>query len=112
MNAIQLLEVTNKVFVNRDCEAQQEADKRMNQKAALLAVALRRSDQVKQFPHGKGKLRRDYLYATTSVPIAKRPDTGGMSAPIAEGHLQGRRSSVDPAQRGTSLSQLSKTFSA
>ena len=36
MNAIQLLEVTNKVFVNRDREAQQEADTRMKQKAALL----------------------------------------------------------------------------
>ena len=48
MNAIQLLEVTNKVFVNPDCEAQQEADKRMKQKAALLAAALRSSDQMKQ----------------------------------------------------------------
>ena len=43
----------------------------MKQKAALLAAALRSSDQVKQFPHGKGKLRKVYLYATTSVPIAE-----------------------------------------
>ena len=48
MNATQLLEVANKVFVNRDREAQREADKKMKQKVALLAAALRSSDQVKQ----------------------------------------------------------------
>ena len=62
MNAIQLLEVTNKVFVNRDREAQQEADTRMKQKAALLAAALRRSDQVKQtVPSWKGETKRPPL---------------------------------------------------
>ncbi|XP_072794698.1 uncharacterized protein [Vicugna pacos] len=40
MNATQLLEVANKVFVNRKREAQREADQRMKQKAALLAAAL------------------------------------------------------------------------
>ena len=48
MNATQLLEVANKVFVNRDREAQREADRKRKQKAALLAAALRSSDQVKQ----------------------------------------------------------------
>ena len=47
-----------------------------------------------------------------SAPIAKRLDAGGMSAPIAEGHLKGQRNSVNPTQKGTSLSQLSKTLSA
>ena len=48
MNATWLLEVANKVFVNRDHEAQQEADRKMKQKAALLVTALRSSDPVKQ----------------------------------------------------------------
>ena len=47
MNATQLLEVANKVFMNQDHEAQREADKKMKQKAALLSAALRSSDQVK-----------------------------------------------------------------
>ena len=48
----------------------------------------------------------------TSAPIAKRPDTGGMSAPIAEGHLKGWRSSVNPTKKGTNLSRPSKTLLA
>ena len=48
----------------------------------------------------------------TSVPIAERLDTGGMSAPIAEGQLKGRRSSVDPIKKDTSVSWPSKTLSA
>ena len=48
MNVTQPLEVANKVFVNWDHEAQREADKKMKQKAALLAAALRSSDQMKQ----------------------------------------------------------------
>ena len=38
MNATQLLEVTNKVFVNHDWEAQKIADKKMKQKVSLLAA--------------------------------------------------------------------------
>ena len=40
MNATQLLEVANKVFVNHDQEAQKVADKWMKQKVSLLAAAL------------------------------------------------------------------------
>ncbi|KAL0622761.1 Gag-Pol polyprotein [Plecturocebus cupreus] len=40
MNATRLLEATNKVYVNRDLQAQREADKWMKQKVTLLAVAL------------------------------------------------------------------------
>ena len=68
MNATQLLEVANKVFVNRDREAQREADRKMKQKTALLAAALRSSER------GKGKIRRDHQSAMTNAPIAKRPD--------------------------------------
>lgn len=35
-------------------------------------------------PSWKGKLSRDHQYATTSAPIAKRPDTGEISTAIAE----------------------------
>ena len=59
MNATQLLEVANKVFVNQDHEAQREADKKMKQKAALLAAALRSSDPVKQtVPSWKGETKK------------------------------------------------------
>ena len=82
------------------------------QKAALLAAALRSLDPVKQtVPCGKGKLR-EHHYATTSAPTAKSLDTGGMSAPIAGGHLKCQRSSVNPTKKGTSLSWLSKSLSA
>ena len=59
MNATQLLEVANKVFVNRDREAQREADRKRKQKAALLAAALRSSDPVKQtIPSWKGETKK------------------------------------------------------
>jgi hypothetical protein len=48
MNAIQLLEVENKVFVNQDNETKQEADKRMKIKVFILAVALGKPDLTKQ----------------------------------------------------------------
>ena len=48
MNATRLLEVANKASVNRDHEAQREVDRKMKRKAALLVVALRSSDPVKQ----------------------------------------------------------------
>ncbi|KAF6306526.1 hypothetical protein mRhiFer1_008631 [Rhinolophus ferrumequinum] len=43
MNITQLLEVANKVFRNRDSVAKREADKRMRQKATLLAAALQQN---------------------------------------------------------------------
>jgi hypothetical protein len=56
MNITQLLEVANKVFVNQDHEAKQEADKRMKTKVSLLAVVLGRPDLTKQSaPPGKGR---------------------------------------------------------
>jgi hypothetical protein len=39
MNASQLLEVATKVFVNRDQEARQEADRKKKRKMDLLAAA-------------------------------------------------------------------------
>ncbi|MXQ93243.1 hypothetical protein E5288_WYG003581 [Bos mutus] len=39
-NATELLEIANKVFVNRNQTARREAEKRMKQKVALLAAAL------------------------------------------------------------------------
>ena len=59
MNATQLLEVANKVFVNLDHEAQRESDKSMKQKAALLAASLRSSDQAKQnVPSWRGETKK------------------------------------------------------
>ena len=47
MNATQLLEVANKVFVNPDREAPKMGDKRMKQ-VSLLAAILRNPSPVKQ----------------------------------------------------------------
>ena len=59
INATQLLEVANKVFVNQDHEAQRETDEKMKQKAARLAAALRSSDPVEQtVPSCKGKAKK------------------------------------------------------
>jgi hypothetical protein len=66
MNATQMLEVVNKVFVNRENEEKQEVDKGMKAKVSLLAAALGRPDPTQQSaPPRKGRsngrtpLRRD-----------------------------------------------------
>lgn len=41
MNASQLLEVANKVYINREAESRREEDRRMKRKANLIAAALR-----------------------------------------------------------------------
>jgi hypothetical protein len=48
MNVTQLLEVANKVFVNRKHEEKWEADKRMKAKVSLLAAALAKPDPTWQ----------------------------------------------------------------
>jgi hypothetical protein len=48
MNATQLLEVANKVFVNLEQEEKWEANKRMKAKLSLLAAALVKPDLTKQ----------------------------------------------------------------
>jgi hypothetical protein len=65
MNATQLLEVANKVFVNWEHE-EKEADKKMKAKVSLLAAAVGKLDPTKQSappwegrPSGRTPLRRD-----------------------------------------------------
>jgi hypothetical protein len=48
MNATQLLEVANKVFVNQEHEEKQEANKRMKAKVSLLATVLGKLDPTQQ----------------------------------------------------------------
>lgn len=48
----------------------------------------------------------------TRAPTAKGLDTGRMKAPIAEGRLKCQRSLINPAEKGTSLSQSSKILLA
>jgi hypothetical protein len=86
MNATQLLEVANKVFVNRENEEKWEADKRMKAKVSLLAAALVKPDSTQQsappwkgIPNGRTPLLQD------NVPIARRLATGKMNVPIARG---------------------------
>ena len=59
MNATQLLEVTNMVFVNHNWEAQKKADKQMKQKMSLLTVTLENPGPVQQTaPPWKGESKR------------------------------------------------------
>jgi hypothetical protein len=60
MNATQLLEVANKVFVNQENEDKQEADKSMKAKVSLLAAALGKPYPTQQpAPHPwKGRPNR------------------------------------------------------
>jgi hypothetical protein len=48
MNATQLLEVANKVFINQENEEKREADKRMKAKVSFLAAALGKLDPTQQ----------------------------------------------------------------
>ena len=90
LNATQLLEVADKVFVNRDHEAQREADKKMKQKAALLAAALRSSDQVKQtVPSWKGETKKRLPLCHDQCTYCKETRHWRNEFPITEGHLKG-----------------------
>jgi hypothetical protein len=48
MNATQLLEVANKVFINRENEEKWEADKRTKTKVSFLAAALGKPDPTQK----------------------------------------------------------------
>ena len=60
MNITQLIEVANKVFMNREVTAKREAERRLRKKATLLTAALKETDAAKmgrpQLPKG-GKPR-------------------------------------------------------
>ena len=47
MNITQLIEVANKVFMNREVAAEREVERRLKKKATLLARALKETDAVK-----------------------------------------------------------------
>ena len=88
-------------------------DKRMKQ-VSLLAALLRNPSPVKQdcSPAKRGSQRE---INTTLRPVRllqRDQDTGRMKAPIAEGCLKGQRSLINPAEKGTSLSQSSKILLA
>ena len=112
MNAIQLLEVANKVFVNRDPEAQQEAEKK-NETAALLAAALRSSDPVKSTVcswKGETKKRPPLRYDQCAHCKETRP--WGNECPHHRGTSKGSKKFSQPNKKGTSLSRLSKALLA
>lgn len=48
MNTTQLQEITNKVFVNWNWEAQKEAERLMKEKVSLLVATLENLDQTKK----------------------------------------------------------------
>ena len=47
MNITQLIEVTSKVFINREVAAKREAERRLKKKATLLTAALKEMDTAK-----------------------------------------------------------------
>ena len=113
VNATQLLEAANKVFVNHDREAPKMGDKRMKQ-VSLLAALLRNPSPVKQecSPAKRGS-QGEINTTLRPVRLLQRDrDTGRMKAPITEGCLKGKRSMINPAEKGTSLSQSSKILLA
>lgn len=44
MNITQWTEIANKIYMNREVQADREAEKQMKRKVSLLAVALKESD--------------------------------------------------------------------
>jgi hypothetical protein len=89
MNATQLLEVANKVFVNWEHEEKQEANKRMKAKMSLLAAAPGKPEPTqKSALSWKGRLSRKPHAKKTNVPIARRLATVKMNAPTARGQHQ------------------------
>jgi hypothetical protein len=73
MNATQLLEVANKVFVNREHEEKWEANKRMKAKVSLLVAALGKPDPTqKSALPWKGRPNGEPHSEETNVPIARR----------------------------------------
>ena len=56
MNITQLIEVANKVFMNREVIAKREAERRLKKKATLLAAALKQMTLRWEGPnHQKGE---------------------------------------------------------
>ena len=57
MNSTQLIEVVNKVFMNREVAAKREVERKLKKKATLLAAALKETDTAKmggpQLPKGE-----------------------------------------------------------
>jgi hypothetical protein len=87
MNATQLLEVANKVFINRENEEKWEADKRTKTKVSFFAAALGKPDPTQKPapPHGRGDQMGEPHSGETNVPIARRLATGKMNVLIARG---------------------------
>ena len=86
-NTTELLEIANKVFINRDQVARCNAEKRMKQKAALLAAALLKPvppEGPVQKLRGQGREKGAAL-DTINVPTVKRRNTGKMNAPTVLG---------------------------
>ncbi|XP_069320312.1 uncharacterized protein [Eulemur rufifrons] len=72
MNITQLMEVAQKVYVNRDRTTQREKDQKMKQKAALLAAALGRPDPAKRSgPPREGGPRRRGTLKPDQCPYCK-----------------------------------------
>jgi hypothetical protein len=111
--------VANKVFVNWDHKAKQEANKRMKTKVSLLAVALGKMDPTKQSAlPWKGRPNGRAHFNKTNVPITKRLVTGRMNAPDARTNIRAyqdcfkKEDSMETQTRGlTSLAkqELSQT---
>ena len=47
MNITQLIEIANKPYMNREVQADREAERKMKKKASLLATALKERDEQK-----------------------------------------------------------------
>jgi hypothetical protein len=107
MNATKLLEVANKVFINRENEEKREAEKRMKARCPCWLQHWGSQTQLSsQLHHGRGDPMGEPHSGETNVPNARRLVTGKMNVPIARGHhrsltelLQERREDGSPNWR-------------
>ena len=82
------MEITNKVFVNQDPVARKEADQKMKQKPALLAMVLGRTPPLERPPMETTRDARTkkegHHWDGINVPTARNSDTGKMNTPTAK----------------------------
>ena len=111
MNATQLLEEANKIFVNWNLQAQGEADRRVKQRTALLAAALGNPGPVKQtVPSLKGDAKKRPPLRHDQCAYCKEAEHWKNECSHCRGMSEGLKKFSQHSKEGTSLSQLPKTL--
>ena len=75
MNITELIEVANKVFMNREVIAKREAERRLKKKATLLASSLKETDTAKMEDPNHQKGETQSLLSKGPMCILQREGT-------------------------------------